>query len=87
MLSVIISEEILNLEGHPNRFTGLRVTVIFPNGWISPVGGASAVEGLRSTGLPLAVSYSTKILLDAPNNFTIRRIHLSKFSGMQQKNG
>ena len=40
--------EILNLEGHLNCITGLRVTA---NGWILPIGGASAVEGLRSTGL------------------------------------
>ena len=25
---------ILNLEGHPNRITGSRVTPIFLNGWI-----------------------------------------------------
>ena len=44
--------EILNLEGHHNRITGSRDTAILLNWWILPVGGASAVEGLLSTGLP-----------------------------------
>ena len=47
--------EILNLEGHPNRITGSRVTPILLTGWILPSGGASAVEGLRSAGLPRLV--------------------------------
>ena len=47
-----IFQEILNLKGHPNRITGSRVTAILLNGWILPIGGASAVEGLRSAGLP-----------------------------------
>ena len=48
--------EILNLEGHPNCNTGSRVMAILLNGWILPVGGASAVEGLLSTG-PTPSSY------------------------------
>ena len=40
-------EEILNLQGHPNRITGSKVTVILLNGCILPTGGASAVKGLR----------------------------------------
>ena len=47
--------EIINLERHPNRTTGSRVTAVLLNGWIFPIGGASAVEGLRSTGLPRLV--------------------------------
>ena len=47
--------EILNREGHPICIVGSRVTTIFLNGWILPIGGASAVEGLRSTGLPCLV--------------------------------
>ena len=47
--------KILNLEGHPNRITGSEVTAILLNRWILPIGGASAVEGLRSTGLPRLV--------------------------------
>ena len=47
--------EILNLEGHPNRTTGSRVTAVLLNGLILPIGGASVVEGLRSTGLPRLV--------------------------------
>ena len=42
--------EILNLEGHQNCITGSRVTVILLNGWILPIGGTSAVEGVLSTG-------------------------------------
>ena len=52
---VTIVLEILNLEGHPNRITGSRVTAILLNGWILPFGGASLVEGLRSVGLPRLV--------------------------------
>ena len=37
---------IINLKGHQNRITGSRVTVILLNGWILPINGASAVEGL-----------------------------------------
>ena len=38
--------EILNLKGHPNLITGSKDTVSLLNGWILPIGGASAVEGL-----------------------------------------
>ena len=41
----------LDLEGHPNRTTGSRVAAILLNGWILFIGGASAVDGLQSTGL------------------------------------
>ena len=50
--------EILNLEWHPSRITGSRVTAILLNGWILPTGGASATEGLQSTGLPRLVFFS-----------------------------
>ena len=46
----------LNPEGHQNRINGSKVTAILLKGWISPIGGASTVEGLRSTGLPRLVS-------------------------------
>ena len=39
------------------------------NGWILPIGGASAVEGLRSTGLPHLVSLS-------PHNYDERSFNL-----------
>ena len=45
----------LNPEGHQNRITGSKVTAILLKGWILPISGASAVEGLRSTGLPRLV--------------------------------
>ena len=46
---VAIFLKILNLEGHLNRITSSRVTAIMLNGWILPIGGASALEGLLST--------------------------------------
>ena len=48
---------VLNLEGHLNCITGSRVTAILPNRRILPVGGASAVEGLQSMGLPCQVFF------------------------------
>ena len=45
----------LNPEGHQNCISGSKVTAISLKGWILPIGGASAVEGLRSTGLPCLV--------------------------------
>ena len=44
---VTIFKEILNLEGNPNCITGSKVTAILLNGWILPIGGASAVKSLR----------------------------------------
>ena len=37
------------------NFSGSKVTVILLKGLILPNGGASAVKGLRSTGLPRLV--------------------------------
>ena len=48
-------KEILNLKGHLICITGSRVTVILLNGWILPIGGASAVGCRRSLGLPRLV--------------------------------
>jgi hypothetical protein len=44
---VTIFKEILNLEGHPNRINSSKVTAILLNGWALPIGGASAVKGVR----------------------------------------
>ena len=52
---VIVIKNFLNTKGHQNRINGLKVTVILLKGWILPICGASAVEGLRSTGLPRLV--------------------------------
>ena len=38
-----------NVEGHLNCITSSRVTAILLNGWILPIGGASAMEGLLLT--------------------------------------
>ena len=48
---VIVIKNFLNPEGHQNPINGLKVTAILRKGWILPIDGASAVEGLRSTGL------------------------------------
>ena len=53
----------LNLEGHQNPIMGSKVTVILLKGWISPIGGASALEGLQSTGLPRLVTVVTVVTL------------------------
>ena len=50
-----MNKTFLNPKGHQNPINGSKVTVILLKGCISPVGGASAVEGLRSTGLPRLV--------------------------------
>ena len=52
---VTIFLKILNLKGHLNRITCSIVTAILLYGWILPIGGALAVEGLQSTGLPRLV--------------------------------
>ena len=48
--------EIINFEKHRNCITGSGVRAILLNWWILPIGGASSVEGLQSTGLYRLVS-------------------------------
>ena len=57
-----IFEEILNLNGHPHIITGLRVRAILLNGCISPIGGASVMEGLLSTGPTPSSLYLEEII-------------------------
>ena len=45
----------LNLKGHLNDITVSRVLTILLNGQMLPFVGASAVEGLGSTGIPRIV--------------------------------
>ena len=45
----------LNPEEQQNPIHGSKVTADLLKGWILPIGGASAVEGLQSTGLPRLV--------------------------------
>ena len=47
---VIVIKTFLSPEGHQNRISGSKVTAILLKGCILPIGGASSVEGLRSTG-------------------------------------
>jgi hypothetical protein len=50
-----------NPKGHQNLINGSKVTAILLKGWILSIGGASAVEGLRSTGLPRLVLYNFQV--------------------------
>ena len=52
---VIVMKTFLNPKEHQNRISGSKFTAILLKGRILPIGGASAVEGLRSTGLPRLV--------------------------------
>ena len=45
---------ILNPEKHLNRITGAKVMAILLNGWVLPIGGSSAVKGLRLRPAQLA---------------------------------
>ena len=54
--------EILNIEGHQNRIAGSKVTAFWLNGWILPVGGASAVKGLRLQPAQQACFYTYSYL-------------------------
>ena len=78
-------QEILNLEGHPNRITGSRFTAIWLNGWILPIGGATLVEGLRPMGLPRLVNRLgvARAVLQSPTSLIdcfIKRYFSSEFS-------
>ena len=67
----------LNPEGHQNQINGSKVTAILLKGWILPIGGASTVEGLRSTGLPCLVFIPFQLFLGP--GFTI----IKPFRGTQ----
>ena len=58
----MVIKTFLNPEGHQHPINGSKVMAILLKGWILPVGGASAVEGLRSTGLPRLVFRQIKKL-------------------------
>ena len=53
----------LNPEEHQNPINGSKLTAILLKRWILPIGGASALEGLRSMGLPRLVLWA---FADAP---------------------
>ena len=57
-------QNFLNSEGHQNPISGSKVTAILLQGWILPIGQASAVEGLRSTGLPRLVFFEDQLLIN-----------------------
>jgi hypothetical protein len=50
-----VIKNFLKPKGHQNPINGLKFTAILLKGRILPIGGASAVEGLQSTGLPRLV--------------------------------
>ena len=84
---VAIFLEILNFEGYQNLITGSRVTFILLNVLILPIDGASAVEGLQSTGLPRLVyrtcsffSQSSYFCSDPSSLFlTIAELYFNQF--------
>ena len=60
----IFVKEILNLKGHQNRITGLRVTAILLNGWIFPIGQSGEASPWRvcyQRGLPRLVLLCTAL--------------------------
>ena len=59
---VIVVKTFLNHEGHQIPISGSKVTVILLKGCILPFGGALAVKGLRSTGLPRLVYRYLQVL-------------------------
>ena len=54
---ITFCKEILNIKEHQNCVTGSRFTLVLLNGWIWPIGGASAVEGLLSMRYTLSTLY------------------------------
>ena len=64
---IAIFYEIIKIVGHLNHITGSRGTAIWVIGWILPIGGASASEGLLSTG-PTRSSLIkvTKVFVEQP---------------------
>ena len=60
----IVIKNFLNPEGHQNPINGSKVTAILLKGQILPIGGASAMEGLRSTGLQAFVCLCVPRWLD-----------------------
>ena len=63
-------KEILNSKGDPNCMAGSRVMSILLNGWMLPIGEASAVEGLCSTGIPRLVfkESAPRLILSSSRN-------------------
>ena len=59
----------INPEGYQNRISGLKVTAILLKGWILPIGESSAVEGLRSTGLPRLVFRDSEVCLERYDSY------------------
>ena len=56
---IIAITNFLNPEGHQNPISGLKITAIFLKGWILPIGGAAAGEGLRLQPAQQAFFYET----------------------------
>ena len=58
----IVIKNFLHPKGHQSPISGSKVMVTLPNGWILPIGGASAGEGLRSAGLSRQVITTTVVV-------------------------
>ena len=64
-----IFSEILNLEGHQNRYIGLKVKAIFLNGWSLPTGGASS-------GRVCVCSLCSRVLYINISTWLVQRTHM-----------
>ena len=67
----------LNLEGHQNPLSGSKVTAILLKGWIWPIGGASAGEGL-----PCSLRRRLVLPIITPNGSVLKitnKVHTSAF--------
>ena len=73
---VVVIKTFLNPEGHPNRISGSKVTAIILMGRILPICGASAVEGLQSTGLPRLVFFYKVVELVRGGSVMNRAYHV-----------
>jgi hypothetical protein len=58
---IIVIKNFLNPEGHQNRISGSKVTAILVKGWILPIGGASAGEGLPCSLRSRLVYYQSRV--------------------------
>ena len=67
--SVIVIKKFLNPEGHQNPISGSKVTAVLLKGWILPIGGASAGEGLRLQPAQQACSSYKHFYWFHPNPF------------------
>ena len=72
---VITIKNFLNPEGHQNPFSGSKVTAILLKGWIRPIGGASAGEGLPCSLRSRLVFFIILNFLHTKNHATFLKLY------------